>query len=87
MSKRTKTNTESRTMQTVCVRTLQDKLNSLYRLRGKHQAAGQPRHMEYLWDLKEMALIAGKSTVEVPKEWLLELEHCEAGVKSDAKLN
>lgn len=74
-------------MQSVCVRTLQDKLNSLYRQRGKHQTARQPRHMEYLWDLKEMALIAGKSTVEVPQEWLLELEHCEAGVRPGAKRN
>lgn len=83
MTKRAKSTSESKTMKTIGVRTLQDKLNSLYyRTRGKHQTAGQPRHMEYLWDLKEMALIAGKTRVEVPKEWLIELEQCEASNRS-----
>jgi hypothetical protein len=83
MTKRAKATGVSKTMKTIDVRILQDKLNSLYyRTRGKHQTAGQPRHMEYLWDLKEMALIAGKSTVEVPKEWLTELEQCEASSRS-----
>ena len=71
-------------MKTICVRALQDKLNLLYRRTRGKQGAGQPRHLEYLWDLKEMALIDGKSTVEVPKEWLLELEHCESGTHSSA---
>jgi hypothetical protein len=72
-------------MKTISVRNLQDKLNTLYcRARAHHQAPGRPRHMDYLWDLKEMALIAGKSKVEVPIEWLLELEHYGATAKAKA---
>ena len=29
---------------------------------------------DHLWDLKEMALLQGKSKIDVPEEWLNELE-------------
>ena len=85
MAKRTKASMEGRTMKSISVRTLQDKLNSLYRRgRAQDQAPGRPRHIDYLWDLKEMALIAGKSAVEVPVEWLVELEQYGAAANQKA---
>lgn len=83
MSKRSKSKSESETMSTISVRSLQERLNSLYRHKKEaHNLLGQPHHMEYLWDLKEMALIAGKSSVEVPCEWLQELDQFEARAKA-----
>jgi hypothetical protein len=85
MTKHTKARTDGRTLKSISVRTLQDKLNSLYlRARGRHHSQAQSRHLDYLWDLKEMALIAGKSSVEVPEEWLLELEQYGTGAQFNA---
>lgn len=37
--------------------------------------SGMPEGLfEYLWDLKEKALLERRSTVEVPSNWLQELE-------------
>lgn len=49
---------------------LKARLNRLYKgMRGKE--AGR---FDYLWDLKELALLEGRNTVDVPETWLDELE-------------
>lgn len=60
---------------TIDTDTLKQRLNKLYetaRLRQKH---GSPSGVfDYLWDLKEKALLEGSKSVEVPKNWLDELD-------------
>ena len=60
---------------TVNTRSLKEPLNKLYDTR-RHNTTLFPNDglFEYLWDLKEMALMEGKSSVEVPGNWLEELE-------------
>ncbi len=55
--------------------TLKERLNRLYDTR-RHNTTLFPNDglFEFLWDLKEMALMEGKSSVEVPGNWLEELE-------------
>jgi hypothetical protein len=48
---------------------LRTRLNSLSRLLGSRQH----ENIDHLWDLKEKAILDGKSSVEVPQEWLNEL--------------
>lgn len=59
---------------TVKVDTLRDRLNQLYNSRLTLPNEGM---FEYLWDLKEQALMEGSSTVDVPANWLEELEDCD----------
>ncbi|HEY9678405.1 MAG TPA: hypothetical protein V6C76_10370 [Drouetiella sp.] len=65
---------------------LKDRLNVVYnRLHsGKStgKGLGQDGLFEYLWDLKEVALLEGKSSVELPKNWLDELEIAEQQVNA-----
>lgn len=65
---------------TVTTDVLKDRLNRVYSQlhtateTRTSKSASQERLFEYLWDLKEMALLEGKSSVELPKNWLDELE-------------
>ncbi|MBN8662449.1 MAG: hypothetical protein LCH63_11245 [Candidatus Melainabacteria bacterium] len=57
---------------------LKERLNKLYDCRkGQshlNQGLTQEGMFEYLWDLKERALLEKRQTVEVPSNWLDELE-------------
>ena len=66
---------------TVTTDVLKVRLNRVYSqlhtstdMRTSTKSLSQEGLFEYLWDLKEMALLEGKSTVELPKNWLDELE-------------
>jgi hypothetical protein len=54
-----------------------DRLNQVYD-RIRHSASSrnlsQNDFFEYLWDLKEKALMEGKSSLELPQNWLDKLE-------------
>ena len=57
---------------------LQDKLNSLYLLpKYKRDAFRHKAHFDSLWDLKEMALLEGKQSIEIPESWTDVLEELE----------
>jgi hypothetical protein len=63
--------------------TLKEKLNSFYASARSNLAMhAQKEHFDYLWDLKERAILEGKQTVEVPEEWMTELECSGPGVRS-----
>jgi hypothetical protein len=65
---------------------LKDRLNRVYdRLHRANdtrssKSFSQEGLFEYLWDLKEVALLEGKSSVELPKNWLDELDQEEASI-------
>lgn len=71
---------ENRPVELVSVSTdaLKDQLNRAYegrRGQGKLNADGlQNGLFDYLWDLKEKALMERRSSVEVPGNWLEELQ-------------
>ena len=50
-----------------------EKLHHDFRSAGQGEPA-QQKMFEYLWDLKEMALLEGKASVQLPQTWLDELE-------------
>jgi hypothetical protein len=53
---------------------LRQRLNRLYtivRTQKTNQSLGR---FDYLWDLKELAVLEGKPAVEIPDTWLDELE-------------
>jgi hypothetical protein len=53
---------------------LRTRLNSIYGLpRPRLPLMSQREHLDHLWDLKEKAILDGKTAVEVPQEWLNEL--------------
>jgi hypothetical protein len=61
-----------------------ERLNQVYD-RMRH---GAPSHnlsqndfFEYLWDLKEAALLEGKTSLELPQNWLAKLEEEEISIK------
>lgn len=57
------------------VSTLKERLNRFYDSRKKNQVAdSQDGLFEYLWDLKELALMEGRASVQVPGAWLDELD-------------
>jgi hypothetical protein len=57
---------------------LKQKLNYFYALsKAQLNLVPQREHFDYLWDLKEKAIIEGKANVEVPEEWLSELDHVD----------
>ncbi len=64
-------------MQLVTVRTdhLRERLNKLYAVvRGNPGTHSYWGRFDYLWDLKELAMMEGKNAVEIPDAWLAELE-------------
>lgn len=51
---------------------LRDRLNKLYY--SRRSKPDSDWHFDYLWDLKEKALLEGRSSVEIPSDWLDYLE-------------
>jgi hypothetical protein len=79
MTKQAQSNPDRQPMKTISVGSLKDKLNSFYsQAKMLNRPHGQSEHFDYLWDLKEMALIEGKDSIEVPEEWLLELDQLQS---------
>jgi len=55
---------------------LKDKLNRVYsrfHARGSRSISHEGL-FEYLWDLKEVALVEGKKSIDLPQSWLDDLE-------------
>jgi hypothetical protein len=60
---------------TIRTSVLKEKLNSFYETnRLLLHRLPEKEHFDYLWDLKERAILEGKKTVEVPEEWMAELD-------------
>ena len=60
---------------TVSTERLKDKLNQIYDvMRARPRALSGTGPFEYLWDLKELALMEGRNSVQVPNTWLEELD-------------
>ncbi len=66
---------------------LKDRLNEMYdAMRARPRALSGTGMFEYLWDLKELALLEKRQSVQVPTTWLRELEDdfdrigCESGL-------
>ena len=54
---------------------LRDRLNRLYdAVRGNVTTISCWSRFDYLWDLKELAVLEGRNDVEIPEHWLDELE-------------
>lgn len=52
-----------------------ERLNRLYsRLHAASNTPNENARFDYLWDLKELALLEGRKSVDVPERWLDELE-------------
>lgn len=67
---------------------LKDRLNGLYStMQRRPDIMITPGLFEYLWDLKELALLEGKPSVEVPEPWLAELEDTCCSVSNGPRLN
>lgn len=79
-------NSSVRTEKMVTMKTdlLKDRLNRVYNRahKGDDKALAQDGLFEYLWDLKEVALLEGKTSVELPKNWLDELEQVDEQVET-----
>lgn len=52
---------------------LKARLNRLYSV-GKRGRRTELGHFDYLWDLKELALMEGRQSVDVPETWLDEID-------------
>ncbi|CAN5341076.1 hypothetical protein BH10CYA1_BH10CYA1_16270 [soil metagenome] len=80
-----KVNGDVRSEKMVTMKTdlFKDRLNRVYeRLRHGSQSRNlaESELFEYLWDLKETALMEGKRSLELPQTWLEKLEQEEATV-------
>lgn len=54
---------------------LRARLNHIYnRLHPGNLSFNQTGHFDFLWDLKELALLEGRQSVEIPASWLEDLE-------------
>jgi hypothetical protein len=54
---------------------LRDRLNRIYQaVRGNSRTLAVWGRFDYLWDLKELAVLEGRNCVQVPDLWLEELE-------------
>jgi hypothetical protein len=54
---------------------LKERLNRLYgAVRTNMSAFSHWTRFDYLWDLKELAVLEGRNNVEIPEQWLDELE-------------
>jgi hypothetical protein len=54
---------------------LKERLNRFYK--GMRSATGKrldTGRFDYLWDLKELALLEGRQSVDIPESWLEEIE-------------
>lgn len=80
--------TENLKLASVSTVILKDRLNGLYKtMQRRPETMITPGLFEYLWDLKELALLEGKPSVEVPEPWLDELETTCCNVKSGPRHN
>lgn len=60
---------------TVDLATLQNNLNKLFASKNRRQLSRiYQDDFDYLWDLKELALLEKKQLVEVPGTWLSEMD-------------
>ena len=60
---------------TVPTNNLRDRLNRLYdAVRGNPRTHTMWGRFDYLWDLKELAVLEGRNSVQIPDHWLDELE-------------
>jgi hypothetical protein len=60
---------------TVSTETLKQRLNQMYdAMRASSRLGASSGLFEYLWDLKEVALLEKRGDVQVPNTWLEELE-------------
>ena len=67
----------SLSMATFSTSSLRDRLNRVYlSMRSNRKNLPSSGLFEYLWDLKEAALSEGRSHVQIPSNWLEELEIC-----------
>lgn len=57
---------------------LQEKLNQFYYNAGGVRSQAKPQCFHDLWDLKELAMLERRSTVEVPERWLQEVTKYES---------
>jgi hypothetical protein len=57
---------------------LRHRLNRLYGILRGHKPTQSLGRFDYLWDLKELAVLEGKRAVEIPDAWLDELERVYA---------
>ena len=65
-----------KSMITIETSNLKKRLNDAFvNLHGKgHPSSMHDANFDRLWDLKESAILEGKSTVELPGQWLSELD-------------
>ena len=60
---------------TVATTNLKERLNKAYS--ASRTGSLQVNSFEKLWDLKEMALLEGRPSIEVPRTWLDELKESQ----------
>lgn len=81
-------NQENIKLASVSTNTLKERLNGIYRtMQRRPETMITPGLFEYLWDLKELALLEGKPSVEVPEPWLAELEDTCCSVSNGPRHN
>jgi hypothetical protein len=62
-------------MVTLPTNQLRDRLNRIYdAVRGNSKTLQAWGRFDYLWDLKELAVLEGRNNVQIPDAWLEELE-------------
>ena len=70
-----KTCCQSEAMISVETSQLKEKLNRMFTaMHGSHANRSAGGIFDRLWDMKEMAILEGKKTVELPGHWLNELD-------------
>ncbi len=70
---------------TVTTAALRDKLNRIYNTRmAKPGSLTNSGLFECLWEMKELALIEGLSSIQLPINWLEELESESTDTMSEA---
>ena len=61
---------------TVSTDSLRNRLNRIYdAMRSRPRSLSNSGLFDYLWEMKELALLEGRNSVQVPTNWLEELEH------------
>src|ERR1700676_2260451 len=71
-------------LKTVPLSLLRAQLNAFYRqAKFLDGAPRRLRHFNILWDLKEQALIEGKAAIDIPQDWLQELDLVDASTVVD----
>jgi hypothetical protein len=68
-------NCQSEAMISVDTSQLKEKLNRMFTaMHGSKADRSNDRVFDQLWDLKELAILEGKKTIELPSQWLSELD-------------